>query len=116
MFLIQQFSPTALIIDDVQFNEEVGAGRELHCGIRPEELIHATSEQNNKNKLSAQLEVIEPLGSETLLICKGEFGEITGKTKYVVGLKWGDLVEFEMDPERIHFFDKITGKRLKRIN
>ena len=103
-------------LNDVQFNEEVGSGRELHFGIRPEDLIHATSEQNNKNKLSAQLEVIEPLGSETLLICKGEFGEITGKTNHVVGLKWGDLVEFEMDPERIHFFDKITGKRLKRIN
>ena len=115
-FLCQLLGGSSFELDDVQFNEEVGSGRELHFGIRPEDLIHATSEQNNKNKLSAQLEVIEPLGSETLLICKGEFGEITGKTNHVVGLKWGDLVEFEMDPERIHFFDKITGKRLKRIN
>ena len=102
-------------LDHFQLNEEIGPSREMYIGIRPEDLIHVTSKRENLISIDAQLEVVEPLGAETLLICKGDFGEITGKSNQARGLQWGETIEFEINPDRIHFFDKKTRKRLRRI-
>ena len=102
-------------LDHFQLNEEIGPSREMYIGIRPEDLIHVTSKRENLISIDAQLEVVEPLGAETLLICKGDFGEITGKSNQARGLQWGESIEFEINPDRIHFFDKKTRKRLRRI-
>ena len=97
-----------------KLDQEMNDGLKVVLGIRPEDLIHAPVKKNKSLILSAQLEVVEPLGAETLLICKGDYGEITGKTNQMENLKWGKLIHFEVDPSKIHVFDYQAGTRISK--
>ena len=97
-----------------KLDQEMNDGRKVVLGIRPEDLVHAPVKKNKSLILSAQLEVVEPLGAETLLICKGNYGEITGKTNQMENLKWGKLIHFEVDPSKIHVFDCQAGTRISK--
>ena len=105
---------SSILLQNIELETELYEGQKSVLGIRPEYLIHGSADSEQSISLTAQLEVVEPLGAETLLLCKGEYGEITGKTDHGKGLKWGNTIQFHVDPLKIHIFDEASGKRISK--
>ncbi|HEX5540405.1 MAG TPA: ABC transporter ATP-binding protein [Micromonospora sp.] len=85
----------------------LGGTTGLTLGIRPEDLT-----LDDEGPLEATVEVVEALGSETLLRTRSGDG-----TRLMVRIgprhevHVGDRVRLRPDPERLHRFDTFTGRR-----
>ena len=75
------------------------------CGIRPE---HFAIGQGG---LDCEVTVIEPTGSETLVVCKTEAQQLTAVFKERLDLRPGDRLSLRPDTDKLHFFDQ-GGLRL----
>ena len=113
------------------------AGRPVTLGIRPEDLaLLGTAEPSTGSSVfEGEIDLVEALGSEQLVhfttdARQVDLGEATGDT--AAGLSEGTLVaiggegvarvdaratlvggtrvRFELDPERLHFFDAVSGQ------
>lgn len=91
---------------------EKAISKEFLLGIRPEDL-HLSEVPTSERAIQVAVSSYEPIGSKTLVKVRTDDGEIldvTGKpwVKYEVnGKMWLDL-----NPEKIHIFDKKTGEAL----
>lgn len=79
-------------------------------GIRPED-VHVFAEAPGPDAVPAQVSVIEPLGSETVvdLLMGGTI--IKAVVPPAQQLAEKQAVWLQFTPERIHFFDPLTGQR-----
>jgi multiple sugar transport system ATP-binding protein len=87
--------------------------RDVIMGIRPE--YFSLVEQNkitNRNHLSLQVNVIEPLGSTTLFFCELAASEMVVSLEPIPGIKPGDSLNLKADMSKIHLFDSETGNVL----
>ncbi len=83
-------------------------------GFRPEGAsARITAESgNNRNRLDVMVDVVEPMGNETLLTCS------TGKTTLMVRAEpslpvcMGDALTLEIDMGQAHFFDAESEARI----
>ena len=77
-------------------------------GVRPENVFLAP------NGIKLQVELVEPLGSETLV-----HGRMADGTPLLAKLQGAepvaDAVTVALDPAALHIFDRSTGARLERI-
>ncbi len=91
------------------------AGTKMELGFRPEHMEVAEKADHNEDQISinAQISVVEPMGHETILICETAFGEITGKYTGARKLIPTQQVHFQVNKEKLHYFDAQTGKRLE---
>jgi len=83
---------------------------EVVIGIRPEHVrIH---KEKVPGSIETKIYVVEPLGSETIIDFK--IGETIYKIKYYGDLKFdtGDRIYVTFDIDKIHIFDKETGKAI----
>jgi multiple sugar transport system ATP-binding protein len=82
-------------------------GREIICGVRPEHIIVADGAG-----IKARISTVEPTGAETLLLCRvGDTATVViARDRVNVGP--GDEITLSLPPERLHLFDKASGKRL----
>lgn len=93
------------------FDAKAHAEKELVLGIRPEHLEACDPEDAD---FTLKVEIIEPLGADTLLYGKLEgnneliIAEQPGKLEY----KRGQTVPLHLDRDRVHIFDKKTERRL----
>ena len=83
-----------------------GAGREVHYGIRPTDLLLAPE------GIAAKVVVVEPTGAETELLL-----EVGGQQLVVVmhgrtAAKPDDTVHLQVDADKAHVFDGQGGQRL----
>jgi sn-glycerol 3-phosphate transport system ATP-binding protein len=82
-------------------------GTALIIGIRPEHI------RVDRNGLSLRIDLVEPLGSETLV--HGHLAA-TGEPGLVIRLAGkppeGEVLTIDFPPEQIHVFDAETGQRL----
>lgn len=84
-------------------------GRTVDIGIRPEHLEPA---QPGEEMINAQIDVIEPLGSDTMAICRvGEF-ELTARLESRMPLSVGEPIGLKFEASNLHFFDTTSGSRL----
>ena len=81
-------------------------GRDLVLGVRPEHFILAP------DGIPAEVVVVEPTGSETLLALKAGGQDLTCVFRDRVLPKPGETLHIRPDPASIHFFDKESGQRL----
>jgi multiple sugar transport system ATP-binding protein len=75
-------------------------------GIRPEHF------RLDPNGLPAEVVVVEPTGSETLVVVKIEGQEFVCVFRERIGARPGERMPISPDPNLVHLFDAETGKRL----
>ena len=71
-------------------------------GIRPE---HLRVENAGENGLAAEIEVVEPLGAETLVYCRAGEHRAVARVSPEMAVKRGDRVTLIPIAEHLHFFD-----------
>ncbi|MGE5614889.1 MAG: ABC transporter ATP-binding protein [Bacillota bacterium] len=89
-------------------------GREVVMGIRPES-IHdeeAFVQTMPDSVVTADVEVVEMLGSETLLHMHVGDVPITARVNPRTKTRTGDIIKVAFDANRIHLFDKDTEKTI----
>lgn len=87
-------------------------GKEAIMGIRPED-IHDEAvylESMPESVVNANVEVIEMLGSETLLYLFIEDISVTARVNPRTTARTGDTIKVAFDTNKIHLFDKDTEK------
>ncbi len=81
-------------------------------GIRPEHMVSGADAEAAKVRLEGQVELVEPLGSDTLarILCDGQplWIRLDGQ----VSVTHGDSITVGFDPARANLFDKATENRL----
>jgi multiple sugar transport system ATP-binding protein len=84
------------------------AGQEVTLGIRPEDLRIATDTDPDGLTFEATVEVVERLGSETLLDVKVGDDMMVVAEESMVRVRIGERISLAVNPERLHFFDQET--------
>jgi len=86
--------------------------QELVLGVRPEHIKVFTEKPSMKNIIEAEVYVVEPLGSETILDLKiGEY-LIKARIPGTISTSVGGKVWLLFDMDKIHVFDKKSGKAI----
>src|SRR5216684_2112184 len=83
-------------------------GGELWLGIRPEDLRLTSGAGANPTSFDVVVEVVERLGSETLLDVKAGPCAMVAAVEANVHAKTRDTLRLSPNPERLHFFDIKT--------
>jgi multiple sugar transport system ATP-binding protein len=86
--------------------QQSSAGRPAVYGIRPEHLTLA------EDGAEAEVQVVEPTGSELQVVVKLGNEEIIAVFRERHQFKPGDIIRLKPDPRLVHLFDQPTGKRL----
>ncbi|MCA9838341.1 MAG: ABC transporter ATP-binding protein [Trueperaceae bacterium] len=80
-------------------------GKKVYLGIRPENL-HLANGAASGNAIKATIEVVEPLGAETIIIASVEGDQsLVARLGAHEGVKAGDQVELVADPDKVQAFD-----------
>ncbi len=100
-------------------SRQVTAAGEVTMGIRPEHLSLAEGpgavSPAGHAILPLRVELIEPLGAETLVHGKLDGGEaeLTARVDGEAPVKAGTTMRFAVEPRHLHLFDRTTGARLQ---
>jgi multiple sugar transport system ATP-binding protein len=81
-------------------------GRAAVYGVRPEHFVIAD------DGADAQVQVIEPTGSELQVVAKLGGDDIIAVFRERHAFKPGDKIRLKPDPRLVHLFDEPTGQRL----
>jgi multiple sugar transport system ATP-binding protein len=87
------------------------SGQDVLIGIRPEhmEVAEFAESATDGNTISLPVDLVEHLGSETLLHLRGASGEmIVAKVDPRTALKAGDVARLAVDADHLHVFDPAT--------
>ncbi|XWN30943.1 MAG: sn-glycerol-3-phosphate ABC transporter ATP-binding protein UgpC [Devosia sp.] len=84
-------------------------GAPVDVGIRPE---HLSVVEASQSTLSPILDVVEPLGSDTMAICLLEGQELTARLSPELDLRPKDELPLAFRPEHAHLFDPESGAKL----
>jgi len=100
-------------IDPAQAEKLGGrAGREIVCGVRPEDL-HLAEEFETvdpERRFEASVEEVEPLGSEMYVYFTAGKSRLVGKVVARRYIKVGEDIPLVIDAEKVHFFDPESEK------
>ncbi len=100
-------------------SRQVTASGEVTMGIRPEHLNLAegpgAASPAGHAILPLRVELIEPLGAETLVHGKLDGGEaeLTARVDGEAPVKPGSTMRFAVEPRHLHLFDRASGARLQ---
>ena len=87
------------------------AGREMTLGIRPEHLTEThDSEKPGIGRMNAKVEVVEPMGMETMVHFKIGGSEITARIDPAVHAAPDEILPLAVDMNRMHLIDAANGK------
>jgi ABC-type sugar transport system ATPase subunit len=81
------------------------AGRELLFGIRPEHIVAGNGHGPDWVSLTVDVQLVEPLGSDTLALLRLGAGELTGRFPPDSGLTAGQPITVSLPASRFHLFD-----------
>lgn len=81
------------------------AGQQVTLGVRPENIVSGSGENNTQ----AKVEVVEPLGSETLLHLKVGGQALVVKAGPDYKPRVGETIEVSFEMDKAHVFNKETG-------
>jgi multiple sugar transport system ATP-binding protein len=84
-------------------------GEPLIAGIRAE---HFSLAAPGNGGFAVPADVVEPLGSDTLVFSRIGDADIVARLPPTVRIDAGDRLELCVDTARIHFFDPASGKAL----
>jgi len=85
-------------------------GAEITVGLRPEDLRWSRDAPPACTaRMSAEVEVVEPVGSETYVVARVGEAALTARFPSRSGVRSGDRVELAFDPSHVHVFSAGTG-------
>jgi ABC-type sugar transport system ATPase subunit len=88
---------------------QAASGRPIELGLRPEHLRPGEARELGDVALDAQVEVVEPLGSETLTWLTVGGKSMTGRFPPEIRANPGERVRVTLSLARMHLFDRETG-------
>ena len=108
------FSSEGLTIDVTGYDfatQSRGAGG-AWLGIRPEHILTGDAATGATFTSSAEIDIVEPMGSDTLVWVNFAGQSVRVRTEGQSGLKSGDALTIGFDATRLHLFDAHTEIRL----
>ena len=92
----------------------VAEGTMVQLGFRPEhmELADTAKPARGHVSIAGAITVVEPMGHETVLTCDAGFGELVGKVEGEKRFHPGEMVNFHIRADRLHYFELKTGLRI----
>ena len=87
---------------------KIGTPGKIKLGLRPETLAPA----GGGLELRGVVEVVEPLGSDTLVFMAGPGGEVVARLPPQFAPRPGEPLTLSADPARLHLFDAASGRAL----
>ena len=84
-------------------------GREIILGVRPE---HVFAGESSGVGLSGRVEVVEPLGSDTLVHFSLGDAVLTARMPPNVRPSVGEMLKTSVDPARVYLFDAETERAI----
>ena len=92
----------------------VAEGTMVQLGSRPEhmELADTAKPARGHVSIAGAITVVEPMGHETVLTCDAGFGELVGKYEGERRFHPGEMVNFHIRADRLHYFELKTGLRI----
>ena len=88
-------------------------GRPVAIGIRPEDLEPATGGTPADTTISARVDVVEPLGHETLLDMTAGQARFIARFRPDAVLRPGDPIRLAVNVARLHAFDAASGAAIR---
>ena len=85
-------------------------GDEFTVGIRPE---HFALAEAGRPGFAARADVVEPLGSDTLVFMRVGEADVVARLPPSLGIAPGDRLDVAVDPASLHFFDRSTGMAVR---
>ena len=85
--------------------------KEITIGIRPEDIL-LSSEKSIAGDISIQVEVVEPMGNETLLYFTLQETQMIARGNPNQQYKSGNNYPMQINKDKIYFFDKESGTTL----
>jgi multiple sugar transport system ATP-binding protein len=85
--------------------------KDVVIGIRPEDFSCEKTDRP-QSSLRAKLEVVEPMGNETIAYFRIKNQLITARFHSQFNGRIGEVLDFYIDTDKIHFFDKVTENRI----
>ncbi len=90
-----------------------GASGKIFLGVRPDDLRVASSDPDGAFVVEARVEVIEPLGPDTLVYAQAGGRELVAKADSRANVSRGDAVRLVADADALHVFDAETERALR---
>lgn len=79
-------------------------------GIRPQDVVLGTKQ---KGEQRVRVTLVEPLGNETLVHCEHGGIELVGRVDGTWVPEIGVVLDMDLKVQYLHFFDAVTGQRLR---
>lgn len=89
-------------------------GKDVMIGVRPEHIQtkQYAEDVRDDNTVKLPVELVEPLGSETLLHLKGPTDSIVAKVDPRTSVKAGEIAELTINLDHLHAFDPVSEEVL----
>jgi multiple sugar transport system ATP-binding protein len=87
-------------------------GQEVELGVRPEKIEVLDAQVSAGDAIPAQVEVVEPLGNETLVHFRTPKQSLIAMVDAHRPVRAGATMWLSAPPDRLHIFDKDSGKNL----
>ncbi len=84
-------------------------GREVELGIRPEHISVASGQEQNGSGFTAVVDVLEPLGADTLAVFSLAGTDVTARCRPGSIKAVGQRVPFSIEMSRVHVIEPETG-------
>jgi len=114
-----QLSDTTFTCDDFQidvtgyeFASRPGGDSAVWLGVRPEHILTGDAAADATYTGTAEIDIVEPMGSDTLVWVNFAGQSVRVRTEGQSGLKSGDTLTIGFDAARLHLFDEKTEIRL----
>jgi multiple sugar transport system ATP-binding protein len=88
------------------------AGGPVCLGVRPENVQVGAGGSAGPEAIRARVEVVEPLGNETIIHLRVAEQVVIGKAEPHLAVTAGEILGVTVDPGRTHLFDAGSGARL----
>ena len=86
---------------------------QVYLGIRAEDIMPADNNLNTSFwSFKKNIDIVEPLGTETQLFITINDKEIISRMYNPYEINVGEELTFQVDPNKVHFFDKETEKAI----
>jgi multiple sugar transport system ATP-binding protein len=86
--------------------------RDVILGLRPEQIMLATSEGDSASSIRAEVQVTEPTGPDTLVFVQLNDTKVCCRLAPDVAPQVGETLTLQFDPAKVLLFDANTGERL----
>ena len=98
-----------ITLNDIQRSklEKLNTSKEIILGIRPEH-IFTNGDHGSGNAVSAEIEVLEPMGIETVAYLKSGQTTFTIRDRQNKNYKPGQKIDIQFNLNKIHLFDPIS--------